>query len=346
MCHQLVEQRLLNKNSQPLDNLHWSLEMKKSSLYFVLTLMLLGGLSLSACASAGSASTDGISGTITVSGAWALYPMMVRWGEEYQALYPDVLFYFSAGGAGKGMADAVSGAVDIGMVSREIHPEEVDLGAYGIAVTKDAVFLTVNAENPVWEDLYQKGISQETLVGIFISGEITTWGQVVGRPEITDPIHIFTRSDACGAADTWAAYLGGKQEDLLGIGVYGDPGVLDAVIKDPLGIGYNNLNYAYDFESGLPVAGALVAPLDANANGQADPDEIYDIKEQAVGAVSTGKYPSPPARDLYVVTKGQPSGLTAAFIEWILADGQQYIDETGYIALPAERLAEEVQKLK
>ena len=83
-----------------------------------------------------------------------------------------------------------------------------------------------------------------------------------------------------------------------------------------------------------------------NANGQADPDEIYDTKEQAVGAVSTGKYPSPPARDLYVVTKGQPSGLTAAFIEWILADGQQYIDETGYIALPAERLAEEVQKLK
>ena len=88
------------------------------------------------------------------------------------------------------------------------------------------------------------------MIGIFITGEITTWGQVVGRPEVTDPIHVFTRSDACGAADTWAEYLGKAQEDLLGIAVYGDPGLLDAVIKDPLGIGFNNLNYAFDMETG------------------------------------------------------------------------------------------------
>ncbi len=319
--------------------------MKKTRLYFIFTLWLITSGLLTACASSGSASTSDLQGTITISGAWALYPMMVRWGEEFQVLYPDVRIDISAGGAGKGMADAVSGAADIGMVSREIHPEEIDQGAYGIAVTKDAVFLTVNQGNPVWEELHQKGISRETLVGIFISGEITTWGQVVGRPEVSDPIHIFTRSDACGAADTWAAYLGGKQEDLLGIGVYGDPGVLEAVIKDQLGIGYNNLNYAYDFETGRPVTGALVAPLDANANRFADADEIYDTKEQAVTAVSNGIYPSPPARELYVVTKGQPSGLTAAFIEWILTNGQQYIAEAGYIALSPERINEQRQKL-
>lgn len=319
--------------------------MKKSKRFLIVFVFMAAALLLSACGSqvSGAGNTEG---TITISGAFALYPIMVRWGEEYQAIYPNVRIDISAGGAGKGMADALSGAVDIGMVSREIHPEEIDLGAYGIAVTKDAVFLTINENNPVLDDLRQKGITREILVGIFISGEITTWGQVVGRPEVTDPIHVFTRSDACGAADTWAAYLGGKQEDLLGIGVYGDPGVLDAVIKDPSGIGYNNLNYAYDFESGLPVTGARVVSLDANANGLADPDEIYDTKALAISAVSTGKYPAPPARELYVVTNGQPTGLTAAFIEWILNDGQQYINETGYIALPADRLAEEVQKLK
>ncbi|HBY07254.1 MAG TPA: phosphate ABC transporter substrate-binding protein [Chloroflexi bacterium] len=319
--------------------------MKKSKRFLIVFVFMAAALLLSACGSqvSGAGNTEG---TITISGAFALYPIMVRWGEEYQAIYPNVRIDISAGGAGKGMADALSGAVDIGMVSREIHPEEIDLGAYGIAVTKDAVFLTINENNPVLDDLRQKGITREILVGIFISGEITTWGQVVGRPEVTDPIHVFTRSDACGAADTWAAYLVGKQEDLLGIGVYGDPGVLDAVIKDPSGIGYNNLNYAYDFESGLPVTGARVVSLDANANGLADPDEIYDTKALAISAVSTGKYPAPPARELYVVTNGQPTGLTAAFIEWILNDGQQYINETGYIALPADRLAEEVQKLK
>jgi phosphate transport system substrate-binding protein len=288
---------------------------------------------------------SGLQGTITISGAWALYPMVVRWGEEFQKLNPSVRFDISAGGAGKGMADALAGAVDIGMVSREIHPEEIDQGAFWVSVTKDAVFLTVSQDNPVWDELHGQGISLQTLTGIYITGEITTWGQVIGLPEVTDPIHIFTRSDACGAAETWAQYLGGKQEDLLGIGVYGDPGVLDAVIKDPLGIGYNNLNYAFDFDSGEPIQGARIVPLDLDQDRIAAPEEIYDTKEQAVNAVAMDLYPSPPARDLNLVTNGQPSGLTNAFLIWVLTDGQQYVSEAGYIPLTPEKLTRELEKL-
>jgi phosphate transport system substrate-binding protein len=286
-----------------------------------------------------------LNGTITVSGAFALYPMMVRWGDEFQKVHPAVKFDISAGGAGKGMADTLANAVDIGMVSRAIYPEEVDKGAFWVSVVKDAVFITVNEKNPVWADLHQKGVAKETFVGIYITGEITTWGQAAGRPEVTDPIHLFTRSDACGAADTWALYLGKKQEDLQGVAVYGDPGLLDAVVKDPLGIGYNNLNYAYDMGTGKPVAGALVVPIDVNGNGQADPEEIYDTKEAAINAVATGQYPSPPARDLNLVTNGKPTGLAAAFVKWVLTDGQGFVSESGYIALPKAKLDQELKKL-
>ena len=286
-----------------------------------------------------------LEGTITISGAWALYPMMVRWGEEFKKLNPDVKLDISAGGAGKGMADTLAGAVDIGMVSRGVYPEEIEKGAFWVAVTRDAVFVTVNEKNPVWEDLHQKGVTREKCIGIYITGEITTWGQVVDRPEVTTPIHVFTRSDAAGAPETWAKYLGKKQENLLGIGVYGDPGVLDAVIKDPLGIGYNNLNYAFDMGTGQPVAGAQVVPIDVNGNGQADPDEAIDSKKQAVDAVAIGRYPSPPARDENLVTKGKPTGLVKAFIAWILTDGQKYVDEAGYIPLTKDKLDEGLEKL-
>jgi len=321
--------------------------MKMHISRFILVILIFLVSFTSGCRPTGASAEreDELEGTITISGAWALYPMMIRWGEEFQILHPGVQFDISAGGAGKGMADAIGGAVDIGMVSRDIHPEEVELGAFWVAVAKDAVFLTVNEKNPVWDDLQQKGISQATLVRIYITGEITTWGQIVGRPEVTDAIHVFTRSDACGAAATWASYLGGKQEDLLGIGVYGDPGVLDAVIKDPAGIGFNNLNYAFDFDTGLPVTGARISPLDINANGIADPEEVYSTKEIAVDAVALDRYPSPPARDLNLVTKGQPEGLTQAFIIWILTDGQQYLSEMGYVALPQDKLDIELNKL-
>jgi phosphate transport system substrate-binding protein len=318
-------------------------------LFALLILVLLVPFGLTGCGQSSDkqTSTGELEGKIAISGAWALYPMMVRWGEEFQKVHPGVQFDISAGGAGKGMADALADAVDIGMVSRAITPEEEAKGAYWVAVVKDAVFLTVSEKNPVWEDLHKKGLTQETLVGIYVTGEVTTWGQAVGRSDVTDPIHVFTRSDACGAGETWAKYLGKKQEDLKGIAVYGDPGLLEAVVKDPLGAGYNNLNYAFDLSTGLPVAGSHAVPIDMNGNGQVDPEEMIDTKDQAVTAVATGHYPSPPARDLNLVTNGKPAqdGLIKAFIAWILTDGQKFVGEAGYIELPQEQLAGEAKKL-
>ena len=313
--------------------------MRRSGLTAALMALLSIMLSAISCGSGDQ------QGTITVSGAWALYPMMVRWGDEYAKLHPGVKFDISAGGAGKGMTDALAGVVDIGMVSRAVTPEEEQKGAFWVPVAKDAVFLTVNASNPVWEDLHRRGVTRETLIGIYVTGKVTTWGQVVGRPEITDPIHVFTRSDAAGAPETWAKYLGKTQEDLLGVRVYGDPGLLDAVMKDPLGIGYNNMGFVFDPGSGQPVTGAHVVPLDVNSNGQADPEELYDSRAQAQQAVVMGYYPSPPARDENLVTKGKPEGLVKAFITWILSDGQKYLDEAGYVGLPEKTLEAALNRL-
>jgi len=294
----------------------------------------------------GRVPAEGTKSTIAVSGAWALYPMMVRWAEEYQKSNPSVLIDVSAGGAGKGIADTLSGAADIGMVSRDLSPEEVAQGAFGVAVTKDAVFPMINAKNPVLDELLSRGVSRDALIGIYITGQVTTWSQVINNPAVTAEIHVYTRSDACGAAEMWAKYLAGKQEDLLGIGVYGDPGILEAVIKDPSGIGFNNLNYAFDASTGQPVAGAMELPIDINGNGQVDAEEKLNTKAKAIEAIATGRYPSPPARALFLVTKGKPTGPVRDLIVWILTEGQQYVDEAGYIQLPKEQLQAELQKVR
>jgi phosphate transport system substrate-binding protein len=284
--------------------------------------------------------------TISVSGAFALYPLMQSWSEAYQKNYPEIQLDISAGGAGKGMLDTLSGTVDIGMISREISPDEEAKSAYWIAVAKDAVLPVVNAKNPVIGELQKQGVTKETFTGIYITGKITTWGQVVGRPDVTDPIHVYTRSDSCGAADTWSKYMGKAQENLLGIGVSGDPGILDAVARDPLGIGYNNLSYAFDAQTGQPIPGTWVAPIDVNENGAADPDERFKDRDEALNAINTGKYPSPPARLLYLATKGKPSGPVQDFLQWILTDGQKLVAQAGYIALTPEQLDASRKKLQ
>jgi phosphate transport system substrate-binding protein len=314
----------------------------KSNYRSLFTILFVLVIFLSSCAPKQNAG----GGTIAVSGAFALYPMMTRWAEEYTSLHPEVEFDISAGGAGKGMTDALSNAVEIGMVSRVISSEEEAKGAYWVPVVIDAVFPTISDQNPVKDQLFARGMTRDDFEKIFMTGEYKTWGDVVGDPSVTTEIHVYTRSDACGAADTWAKYLGGTQEDLLGIGVGSDPALLDAVIKDPNGIGYNNLNYAFDITTAVNVTGSLVVPIDVNENGAVDPDELLTSTIEAMQAVAEGKYPSPPARELNLVTNGKPAGIVRDFIAWILTDGQQYVSESGYITLSAEQLAEALQKVQ
>jgi len=288
-----------------------------------------------------------LKGTITISGAWALYPMVVKWSEEFRKAHPEVRIDISAGGAGKGIADALADMVDIGMVSREIHPAEIQKGAWFIPVTKDAVVPVINQGNPLFGEIMKKGVKKSDFSRIWLSEEPPTWNELLGGKGSVQ-VHVYTRSDSCGAAETWALFMGKKQEDLLGVGVFGDPGLNEAVRKDELGVGFNNINYAYDAGSLKPMAGTAILPIDLNGNGKIDADEsFYGDRDAITKAIAGDRYPSPPARDLYFVCNGRPkTQLVAAFMKWILRDGQKFVPEAGYIGLTADKIAKALAKIE
>jgi phosphate transport system substrate-binding protein len=315
--------------------------MKRIVIYvFIGFFMFLSVLSAYA-----SEPSQGMKGTVRISGAWALYPMMVKWGEEFKKAYPNVRIDISAGGAGKGIADALAGMVDIGMVSRDIRPEEIKPGTTYVPVVKDAVFPTINTNNPVLKNIFVKGIKKNTFIDLWVTGKPLTWGEISGTPT-KNAVQVYTRSDSCGAAETWAHYLGKKQEDLKGVGVYGDPGLAEAVKRDVYGVGYNNLNYAYDAKTGLPVVGIQIIPIDVNENGKVDPAEDLSTKEKAIKAVTSGVFPSPPARDLYLIAKENFKEPSKTFVKWILTDGQKYVSEVGYIKITQKQINESLKKLE
>jgi phosphate transport system substrate-binding protein len=323
--------------------------MKKNPV--TLCILLSASFLFTSCNSADrntGRNSDDISGKITISGAFALYPMTVKWAQEFQRLHPKVTINISAGGAGKGMADALTKMVDLGMYSKEVSPEEKAKGAWYIAVSRDAVLPTINSSNPVIRELRANGFTKQKFFDIFISGKIKTWGEATGTSSNLK-LESFTRSDACGAAEMWAKYLQGKkQEDLLGLGVNGDPGVADAIRKNKGGIGYNNLNFVYDMSTRKPYQGIDVIPLDMNGNGKIDPEEnFYGTLDQVMNAIQNGVYPAPPARDLFLVSAGKPAGKTVlAFLKWILTDGQKYLSEAGYVPVSPEKLKAGLEKIK
>lgn len=329
-------------------DMNYMKRIKFSFLIYVIFAVIFSGCG-NRNSNEGNSSGDStqLSGQISISGAFALYPLAVKWAEEFKKLHPNVQIDVQAGGAGKGMADALAEQVDLGMVSRDINEAEIKQGAWFVGVTKDAVIPTLNAGNPYLNDIMQRGVKKQVFIDLWINNKKLTWGEIAGKSQ-KDEVKVYKRSDAAGAAESWAKYLGKKQDDMKGTGVFGDPGLANAVRKDVFGIGFNNVIYVYDLNSKQPYPGILVIPIDINENGKLDPEEnFYSSMDLLNAAIADGRYPSPPARELYFVSKGKPKNkATIEFLNWILKDGQKYVKESGFINLNQEIINQSLEKLK
>jgi phosphate transport system substrate-binding protein len=273
--------------------------------------------------------------------------MTVKWAEEFMKENPGVRIDISAGGAGKGMTDVLSGMVDLAMFSREVMPAEIEKGAWFIAVTKDAVLPTFNDSNPMKEMILKHGLDRMEFMDIFLDAAPEHWNRFFpGGAEHV--INVYIRSDACGAAEMWGKYLGKNQESLEGIGVFGDPGMADAVKNDIMGLGFNNVGYAFDMKTRKEFPGLRIVPIDLDGNGLIGPEEsFYGSLDSVMAAIEAGRYPSPPARELYLISNGKPeSKVVTSFLEFILHKGQDYVAEAGYVGLSRHRIGQELDKIK
>ncbi len=290
---------------------------------------------------------NGFTGSISISGAFALYPIVILWSEDFKKVHPNVRFNISAGGAGKGIADVLTNMVDIGLVSRDLHAPEIEKGALPIFVARDAVLATFNPNHPNADLIQQMGLTRDELSAIFVKQSYSTWKDIDSRFS-NHAIGVYIRSDAAGAAETWAKYFGENQESLKGVGIFGDPGHAQAIKDDTYAIGFNNINYVYDLKTLRTTVNIAAVPIDLNENGRIDAEErFYDTLDDLTEAIATHKYPSPPSRELsFVIRNDNDSQLIKAFIRFVLEKEQQgYLLENGYVPLNEEQKATELLKL-
>jgi phosphate transport system substrate-binding protein len=288
-----------------------------------------------------------LEGDVSISSAFALYPLVLKLSEEFHKDHPGIHFDISAAGAAKCVSDTLNGLVDLGGISREANPQEKERGLWSAAIARDAVLAIVSEDNPYLSHLLRQGASEAVLARLWISGDIRTWGDLIGDESISQPVHTYTRADLCGAGEIWAQFLGGQQENLQGIGVHGESWMAGAVKKDPLGIGYTNLNFAYDARSLAPVPGIRIVPIDLNGNSRIDPEEdFFSTRTQILEAIASENYPSPPSRKLYIITQGIPHrACVREFLIWALTQGQAHVAASGYIPLPEPVLEKGLREL-
>ncbi|HOD65223.1 MAG TPA: PstS family phosphate ABC transporter substrate-binding protein [candidate division Zixibacteria bacterium] len=266
-------------------------------------LLLVAGVALSA-------------GAITMKGSDTLVRLGQRWAEEYMKQNPGTVIQVSGGGSGTGIAALLNGSTDICQASRDMKEKEYQLAEkngkepFRVAVALDGIAVFLNAKNPVGE------LTVPQLKGIY-TGAIVNWKEV-GGPDA--PIILYGRENNSG---TYVFF----KEHVLNDEDYADrtqtlPGtaaVVNAVGKDPNGIGYGGLAWA---------TGVKFAAVRQNDTAAAVMPSLE--------TVSDGRYPI--SRDLYWFFNGPPTGELKKLLNWVLSPaGQTMAADIDYVPLPAER---------
>ena len=283
---------------------------------------------------------------ILIKGAFALYPLISQWTYEYEVSHPGMKFHVTPASSTLAEVATLWAQTDLGMFSKQLVDSLEKNNLWTISVAMDAVLPVINRQN-LWADsLIRTGVTLDVLRNIYIHENMQRWSECESAGDAAR-IRLYTRSDLSGAGNVWASYLGVRQSDLAGWGVYGDPGMTNAVKNNPSALGYLNLKYIFDPGTGKPFEWLTVLPIDFNGNGLIDKEEdVFSSLENFQGAAMQGFIPSPPLRQLYLIAHHRPDDpCLLGFLEWIFSQGNKSVLEFGYVPLPQEMFEKEFNKL-
>ena len=323
--------------------------MSQTNRHCIRTALVIASVLLAPAANAGPievesgikpyAKVSAVSGNLNSIGSDTLNNLMTFWAEGFQKVYPNVKIQIEGKGSSTAPPALISGTAQLGPMSREMKPSEVDEfeKKFGYPPTKvkvaiDALAIFVNKDNPL------KHLTLEQADAIFSKGrqcggpkDIATWGDLgLSGAWAAKPISLYGRNSASGT-------YGFFKEHALCNGDYKDtvkeqPGsasVVQGVAEDQYGIGYSGIGYR---TSG--VKAVALAKKDGEPFIETEAEQVY-----------AGKYPL--ARFLYVYVNKAPNKpldpLVKQFLLYILSrDGQEGVVKDGYLPLLAKTDATEL----
>jgi len=291
--------------------------MNRFILLVITSLAIIFSTSCGPASSSAEAASDSSATYIENKGSDTIVNLALAWAERYQSNHPEVRISVTGGGSGTGIASLINGTVDIANASRKIKEEEIDEAkSNGIdpvehIIARDAIAVIVNPENPVNE------LTLKQIADIY-SGKYSNWSEVGGddRPivrlsrETNSGTHVYFLETVLrlGNSDDKTLF---SMDTLL---LPSSEGIIAEVRQNPNAIGYDGLGYVPKDLKMIAIAeeegGAYVLPSIPTVN-----DKSYPI-----------------ARDLYMYTDGQPTGIVKEYLDWILSpEAQEIVAKLGFV---------------
>ena len=252
---------------------------------------------------------------LSIAGSTTVLPVISVAAERYQLANPGLSILVNAGGSGVGVNQLGNGAIDIGMISRNITIDEIasypDVNFIVHAIGKDAVVPVVSSE------IHAAGVTALSLGNIasIYLGEIQNWRELGGPDR---DILVVDKEQSRGTRHVFMEAVMGDEEALA-------PGA-------DLVLGSNNEEQTAIVQSDSAIGMLSHAWLNDDVVGLSVILGDGSIIEPTLANIINDSYPI--TRDLLLVTNGQPQDFAADFIAFIFStEGQTIVEENGYVAL-------------
>jgi phosphate transport system substrate-binding protein len=306
--------------------------MKKISSVVVLALIAL------ACGSNNeNKESSSLSGTIKIDGSSTVFPITEAVAEEFRRIQPDINVTVGVSGTGGGFQKFSRGETSISNASRPIKENEIaackenGISYIELEVAYDGLAVLVNpANNWVTE------LTIEELKKIWepaAQGKIMKWNQI--RAEWpNEEIHLYGPGVASGTYDYFTEAVVGKSGSSRGdfTASEDDHVLVQGIARDKYSLGFFGLAYYTENADKLTLIGIN--------NGTA-------VVKPTLETVSNGTY-SPLSRPLfvYVNSTSVKDSSVVEFVNFYLKNAGELSEDVGYIPLPADLYAKQVEKFK
>ena len=314
--------------------------------------------------------------SITGAGATFPYPMYSKWFDEYSKKNTNVQINYQSIGSGGGIKQVTEGTVDFGASDGPMNDEQLkaysDKHGSGILHFPTVMGAVVPFYNIPGVSA-ELNFTPEALAGIYL-GKITKWNDPAiasankGVNLPANDIVVVHRAEGSGTTYCWTDYLSKVSDEWktkvnkgasvnwpVGLGGKGSEGVTGTVKNTPNSISYVELIYAESNKipygtvknsAGVFVKASLAAVSAAAAGAAKEmPD---DFRVSITNAPGKASYPISTFTWLLIPEKfSDPSKRDAikGFVQWMLADGQNYAEALSYAKLPKEVVAKELKAI-
>jgi len=267
----------------------------------------------SAAASQGAAPSNSATctaGSITAGGSTALQPLVEEAAKDYKTLCPGSTISVQGGGSGVGLTQVAAGTFNIGnsdvtAESKLASPDASALVNHNIAVQG---WIMVN--NPGVTGVTNLTTQQATDIWTV---KITNWKDVGGNDQA---IVLILRPASSGTRATFKKIVLGGANEAAGQALTEDSnGAVTQAVKTTPG-GTSVIGFAYYQANKAGLTGLQLDGVDATVENMT----AGTYKLQAVG---------------HAYTKGQPSGLTDSFIQYLLSPYVQQVTIPSLFYAPA-----------